>query len=604
MEYAMDDAGRNTKVSAAGTNYWDTAGIAQPFTADGRVIQAKLGNTLWETYGYAAGMPVIYSLGTTQNSGNRMQLIYGFHATQNNGNVMSQSMSVNNGAVRTQSYGYDEVNRLAGVVETGGSIFTQQGYEYDRWGNRWLSFSLGGFAGDPNEPTSQGQFNPANNQLTNAAYDDAGNQLTYNGYTYEYDADGRNTAVKLVGSTVTVNVYDGMGRRVKKVESGVTTYYVYDAFGRLAAEYLPDSTPAAGTSYAFTDMLGSVRAVTSSTGVLQECYDYLPFGRMLSASDNGRSSAGCFPGAPLVSVNSRVSQKFTGQPHDNGTGLDYFGARFYSASMGRFISPDPVLLTSSRMRQPHTLNLYAYANNNPLRYIDPSGMNAEPSPPTPFEERAGWCNPFADASGSCRGGYSTSMLLGNLDMMALVTIHGWTPAEAFEFAYRMPSVGSGNQYNRVLFDYDQSMAAVARDNYWGYVSGLAQAAVDKQQRVEQRIQDAIPGAEITGGTRVQGGHLQVNIRVTRDQLDAAGFTPYEIFGKANGYRNGFLFMQVHVNGRDKSRLDASASGVLRVQAHIDIFNPASGLIGLIGHGIVELVGGSLFFSKSTALDPR
>src|SRR5438876_4567125 len=100
--------------------------------------------------------------------------------------------------------------------------------------------------------------------------------------------------------------------RVSKVSAGVKTYadltvngqtnpYPYapdgriaNAWGQLAAEYSTE-TPATGTSYPFTDMLGSVRAVSNSSGSLSECYDYLPFGRMLDSADNGRSSAGCYP---------------------------------------------------------------------------------------------------------------------------------------------------------------------------------------------------------------------------------------------------------------------------------------------------------------------
>ena len=63
-------------------------------------------------------------------------------------------------------------------------------------------------------------------------------------------------------------------------------------------------------------------------------------------------------------------------------------------------------------------------------------------------------------------------------------------------------------------------------------------------------------------------------------------------------------MQIHINGRNGSKLDARATGDLRVQAHVDIFNPNSGILGLIGHGIIELGGGSIFFRNSTALDPR
>ena len=60
------------------------------------------------------------------------------------------------------------------------------------------------------------------------------------------------------------------------------------------------------------------------------------------------------------------------------TYMDYFGARFYVASVGRFMNPDPVLLTKRRLLQPSTLNLYIYANNTPLRYTDPTGMDSMP----------------------------------------------------------------------------------------------------------------------------------------------------------------------------------------------------------------------------------
>jgi len=128
----------------------------------------------------------------------------------------------------------------------------------------------------------------------------------------------------------------------------------------------------------FTDLLGSVRAVTgdkpqSGTAPLTECYDYLPFGRMLSSSDNGRNT-GCYPSNPDFSLSSVESQKFTGQVRDAETGLDYFGARYFSSAQGRFTSPDP-MLASGRLAEPQSWNRYAYAGNNPLRYVDPTGLD-------------------------------------------------------------------------------------------------------------------------------------------------------------------------------------------------------------------------------------
>jgi RHS repeat-associated protein len=59
--------------------------------------------------------------------------------------------------------------------------------------------------------------------------------------------------------------------------------------------------------------------------------------------------------------------KFTGKDLDEETGLYYFNARWYDSELGRFISEDPA-------RDPNNPNLYTYARNNPLRFIDPTGL--------------------------------------------------------------------------------------------------------------------------------------------------------------------------------------------------------------------------------------
>lgn len=64
---------------------------------------------------------------------------------------------------------------------------------------------------------------------------------------------------------------------------------------------------------------------------------------------------------------------FTGKERDAETGMDYFGARYFSGAQGRFTSPDP-LLSSGRPDNPQSWNRYAYVLNNPLRYTDPSGL--------------------------------------------------------------------------------------------------------------------------------------------------------------------------------------------------------------------------------------
>jgi RHS repeat-associated protein len=66
----------------------------------------------------------------------------------------------------------------------------------------------------------------------------------------------------------------------------------------------------------------------------------------------------------------------TGKERDAETGLDYFGARYMSSAQGRFTSPDPTFLNIWKVISPQRWNLYGYATNNPLRYVDPDGQEA------------------------------------------------------------------------------------------------------------------------------------------------------------------------------------------------------------------------------------
>ncbi len=71
-----------------------------------------------------------------------------------------------------------------------------------------------------------------------------------------------------------------------------------------------------------------------------------------------------------------VPNKFTGKERDAESGNDYFEARYYGSSMGRFMSPDPINLTEERLLNPaNTLNKYIYGGNNPLKYIDDDGKD-------------------------------------------------------------------------------------------------------------------------------------------------------------------------------------------------------------------------------------
>jgi RHS repeat-associated protein len=93
-------------------------------------------------------------------------------------------------------------------------------------------------------------------------------------------------------------------------------------------------------------------------------HDYLPFGEELFAGTGNRTTAQGY------SVADGVRQKFTSKERDAETGLDYFIARYHSAAQGRFVSPDSF---GGDPLNPQSMNLYTYVQNNPLKYIDPTG---------------------------------------------------------------------------------------------------------------------------------------------------------------------------------------------------------------------------------------
>ncbi len=97
------------------------------------------------------------------------------------------------------------------------------------------------------------------------------------------------------------------------------------------------------------------------------------------ALHQGIGEANCTSAIGLRASQSlnRVQPRYTGKERDSESGLDYFGARYYGSSMGRFMSPDwasnPVTIPFANIYDPQSLNLYSYTGNNPLSRYDPDG---------------------------------------------------------------------------------------------------------------------------------------------------------------------------------------------------------------------------------------
>ncbi len=95
--------------------------------------------------------------------------------------------------------------------------------------------------------------------------------------------------------------YDGLGQRVKRETriggTSETTVYVYDAFGRLAAEYssVAPAVGAGGTFYRTEDHLGSMRLVTKQDQTVAECRDFFPFAERIGSGLNGPTAGRATP---------------------------------------------------------------------------------------------------------------------------------------------------------------------------------------------------------------------------------------------------------------------------------------------------------------------
>jgi RHS repeat-associated protein len=375
ITYAVPDvAGRLTQATGVKSGEPNRTYVSNAtYASHGPVKRMQLGGL--DRY-YQAGFnarlqATSIQFGTNASPSAYLALSYGYGTTNNNGNMLSQTINAG-GTVFSQSFGYDDINRLKTFTESA----TAQTYCYDRYGNRAmlntsyivasaLTPQVGSCTTNGNDPNL-----PFTNNRTNIGNQDASGNVRWDGATaYTFDAENRITnSTRTVGSISTIvnYKYDGDGRRVRvEVTGGASTSFVYDAGGKLLAEYNSQNYPESGTRFRIGDHLGSTRLLFDLSGNVLQRFDYLPFGEELLTS--GRTAA------LKYGVASTVKQRFTGQMRDGETHLDYFHARYLSPNQGRFMSIDPGNAGAST-GDPQSWNAYSYTINNPLLYVDPDGL--------------------------------------------------------------------------------------------------------------------------------------------------------------------------------------------------------------------------------------
>lgn len=420
VETRYDAAGRVAGVMNPATGLYyagaasaDSANHIQ-YTAAGAPSAVRLGNGLWEhTIFNTRLQPKQIGLGVSATDSSVLKLDYTYgevvngtpDPTKNNGNIQSQTITVPGAAAPfVQAYVYDALNRLQSAEEKSGAASNwRQVYSYDRFGNRTLT--TGTTYPAQMDTTNNPTISTANNRITSAGYvyDAAGNllcdalhqcggaatsapTLSVNYAYFDYDAENRMVRAGAGGSGYasggTSYTYDGDGRRVRKsTYNGEDTIFVYDAMGKAVAEY-SNRIENNGTRCLTQDTLGSTRVVTdaqgnahSNNGAGGSRHDYFPFGEDVGAGVGGRISNQGY------SIADGVRKKFTGSERDIETGLDFMQARYYSSTLGRFTSVDP-LMASGRLAMPQSWNRYSYVLNNPMKLVDPTGtIDGDPNKP-------------------------------------------------------------------------------------------------------------------------------------------------------------------------------------------------------------------------------
>jgi RHS repeat-associated protein len=371
----------------------------------GQPDRMRLGNGLWESIKYNNKFQVTQlGLGTSQSNANRLKIEYEYgeidefgnlDITKNNGNVARQKITVpavgsSQGFVATQSYEYDELNRLKSAIETSNSQTNwQQHFRYDRYGNRTViteqnrigqeAFTTASIVGlNPDINIANNRIVPKQNSSEQYEHDADGNLIKdKDGARFVYDANSKQA--KFFKSTNSTNepdafyYYDAADNRIKKREkkpNGIeeTTIFVYDVSGKLVAEYTLNAQPVSNptTTYLTKDIHNSPRVNTDAQGQVIARHDYLPFGDEIVGLGQRNQHA--------EYRTDSIRQKFTGYQKDGETGLDFAKARYYGNGLGRFTSLDP-LMSSARLGIPQSWNRYSYCINNPIRFTDPTGMD-------------------------------------------------------------------------------------------------------------------------------------------------------------------------------------------------------------------------------------
>ena len=331
------------------------------------------GNRISQVETEINGVTTVYSY-TYDANGNITSISDGTNTTTYVYDAANQLVRENNQAAgKTWRWTYDNAGNILSKEEfayTTGTLGTdddpiEYGYDSNIWGDLLTSYDGKSFQYD-------GVGNLTNDGTWTYTWKQ-GRQLasmftTSETWNFEYDANGMRTK-RYEGNNIYTYVYNGSQLTAMTFPFG-KMLFTYDAAGRpLTLEYhnafycqLHSGGTCASyceTYYYVTNLQGDVIALLDSSGDVDSTYTYDAWGNLIECSESmiGRHN-------PL---------RYRGYVYDWETKLYYLQSRYYNPEIGRFISADAYVSTGQGILGN---NMFAYCNNNPVNYSDPTGHSA------------------------------------------------------------------------------------------------------------------------------------------------------------------------------------------------------------------------------------
>jgi RHS repeat-associated protein len=357
IELAPDGFGRPTQALIGGT-----IGVFQVmYHPNGRASGMQLKNGLSTAMGQNPRQ-LVSSIATGSAAAPVVGLTYDY-------DIDRKIRAITDAAVAGQNrtFRYDALGRL----ETATGAWGSATFGYDSLGNvrsKTLGSRTVSVGYDARNRVSQVADSARGTAQIGYAHDARGN-VTDNG-DLELRYDLADQPVSVSGTSTGTYAYDANFKRVKQTVNGDTVYSIYGKSGALlfrdatTRAKRTDYVQAAGMTvmrvdtgnvptYLHNDHLGSPVAATSQGGQVLWREHYAPYGEKLAAPQANQNDTG-----------------FTGHVEDAATGLVYMQARYYDPVIGRFLSTDAADFTPER---PFMFNRYAYAGNDPINALDPTG---------------------------------------------------------------------------------------------------------------------------------------------------------------------------------------------------------------------------------------